>query len=628
MTYRSPVADILFSLNHVAGFDEAIDEGLFGDLDAETAASVIGEAGRFATEAIAPLDRVGDLRRRALRKRRRHHAARLSRRLSRAGPRRLGGRHRHRRNTAAWACRMPSTPPAPRLWTGASMGFALCPLLERRRDRRAQRLRRATRCARPICASSSAGEWTGTMNLTEPQAGSDLNAVKTRAERAPDGTYRIFGQKIFITYGEHDMADNIVHLVLARLPDAPPGTRGLSLFLVPKFLVEPDGSLGARNDVRCASIEHKLGIHASPTCVMIYGDGERRDGLAGRRGKPRPRRDVRDDEQRAARRRHAGRGDRRRAYQQALAYARERRQGRAAPAGGGMSPIVEHPDVQRMLMTMKALVQAARGICHLTAVAIDRSHHAGARRSARSGGERAALLTPIAKAFSTDVGDEVASLGVQVHGGMGYIEETGAAQFMRDARIAAIYEGTNGVQAIDLVQRKLPLSGGAAVAARDRRDARGRRRGGGDGRRGFGATAARLGEAVDALERATAYSSATRSRADPAATRSRARRPISGCSALALGGVCLAKAGLAAQSLAAPSATLRSSAASLWRASSPKNSRPPRRAWRSAIRSGAAALDSLRSSLGGERMSESRPSRARRRRRCASRWRGRKRRTR
>jgi alkylation response protein AidB-like acyl-CoA dehydrogenase len=387
------------------------------------------------------------------------------------------------------------------------------------------------------------------MNLTEPQAGSDLNAVKTRAERAAAGTYRVFGQKIFITYGEHDMADNIVHLVLARLPDAPQGTRGLSLFLVPKFLVEADGSLGDRNDVRCASVEHKLGIHASPTCVMIYGDaggatgwlvGEENRGLAAMFV-------MMNSARLGVGMQGVAIGER--AFQRALAYARERRQGRSAKGGAAMSPIVEHPDVQRMLMTMKALVQAARGICHLTAVAIDRSFHAPSAEERAAAGERAALLTPVAKAFSSDIGDEVASLGVQVHGGMGYIEETGAAQHMRDSRIAAIYEGANGVQAIDLVQRKLPLSGGA-VAAREIAGMRAilaevAER----GEAGFGATAKILSEAIDALEQATAYMREALG-ADPASA-------LSGASAylrlfgLALGGACLAKAGLAAQDQAA-----------------------------------------------------------------------------
>ncbi len=547
MSYRSPVADILFSLKHVAGLDEAIESGLFGDLDVETAASVISEAGRFATEVIAPLDRVGDL-----------NGARCENGAVFTPP---GFREAYRQWAAAGWAGVTAAPEhggmglphsvnvaCGEMWSGASMGFALCPLLSEGAigalNAYGSEALRATYLSRMV-----SGAWTGTMNLTEPQAGSDLNAVKARATRAADGTYRVFGQKIFITYGEHDMADNIVHLVLARLPDAPPGTRGLSLFLAPKFLVEPDGSLGARNDVRCASIEHKLGIHASPTCVMIYGDaggatgwlvGEENRGLAAMFV-------MMNSARLAVGMQGVAIGDK--AYQRALAYARERRQGRSLGGGAGMSPIVEHPDVQRMLMTMKALVQAARGVCHLTALAIDRSFHAPSAAERAAAGERAALLTPIAKAFSSDVGDEVASLGVQVHGGMGYIEETGAAQHMRDSRIAAIYEGANGVQAIDLVQRKLALSGGAVAAA----EIAGMRavltEVAERGEAGFGATAESLSEAVGALERATAYMREALG-ADPASALAGAT-PYLRLFGLALGGACLAKAGLAAQDLAA-----------------------------------------------------------------------------
>ena len=301
------------------------------------------------------------------------------------------------------------------------------------------------------------------MNLTEPQAGSDLSAVRTRAERAEDGSYRLFGQKIFITYGEHDMAENIVHFVLARLPGAPAGTRGLSLFLAPKFLVNADGSLGQRNDLRCAGIEHKLGIHGSPTCVMVYGDNEgAKAWLVGEENRGLAAMFVMMNAARlAVGTQGVAIGDR--AYQQALAYARERRQGRGAKGGDGMAPIIERPDVQRMLMTMKANVHAARGICHLTGVSLDLADHASTEAERTAAANRAALLTPIAKAFSTDIGDETTSIGVQVHGGMGFIEETGAAQHMRDSRIAAIYEGANGIHAIDLVQRKLPLADGETV---------------------------------------------------------------------------------------------------------------------------------------------------------------------
>ena len=394
-----------------------------------------------------------------------------------------------------------------------------------------------------------AGRWTGTMNLTEPQAGSDLNAVRTRAERAADGTYRLFGQKIFITYGEHDMVDNIVHLVLARLPDAPAGTRGLSLFLAPKFLLNPDGSLGQRNDLRCASIEHKLGIHASPTCVMIYGENEgAKAWLIGEENRGLAAMFVMMNAARlAVGTQGVAIGER--AYQQALAFARDRRQGRGPKGGDGMAPIIEHADVQRMLMTMKAYVQAARGICHLTAASLDLASHGRTAEARAAGADRAALLTPIAKAFSSDIGDEATSLGVQIHGGMGFIEETGAAQFMRDSRIAAIYEGANGVQAIDLVQRKLPLAGGETVRneiAGIRDVARAVAERGGEG---FGGAAAPLSEAADALEQATRDMHRWL-QSDPQSALAGASQYLR-LFGLTLGGACLAKAGLAAEALAA-----------------------------------------------------------------------------
>ncbi len=546
MSYRSPVADILFSLKAVARLPEAIRSGLHGDLDWDTVASVVAEAGRFATDEIAPLNRAGDIA-----------GARYEnggvtmpagfgdvyRRWAEAGwggvsaPAEFGGMGLpHLVNVACTE-----------IWNGASMAFALCPLLT---EGAAGALKAfgSRELLDAYLGPMVAGRWSGTMNLTEPQAGSDLNAVKTRAERAEDGTYRLFGQKIFITYGEHDMADNIVHLVLARLPDAPPGTRGLSLFLAPKYIANPDGSLGERNDLRCAGIEHKLGIHASPTCVMIYGEsrgakawlvGEENRGLA-----------AMFVMMNAAR---LGVGTQgvaigERAYQQALAFARDRRQGRGPKGGEAMSPIIEHADVQRMLMTMKANVQAARGICHLTAAALDLANHGRTGEERAAGANRAALLTPIAKAFSTDVGDEATSLGVQIHGGMGFIEETGAAQHMRDSRIAAIYEGANGVQAIDLVQRKLALAGGETVGS----EIAGIRQVVSDvaerGGLGFGATAARLNEAASALEEAT--------RAMLRWLASDQQSALAGASqylrlfGLALGGACLARAGLAAQALA------------------------------------------------------------------------------
>jgi alkylation response protein AidB-like acyl-CoA dehydrogenase len=298
------------------------------------------------------------------------------------------------------------------------------------------------------------GEWAGTMNLTEPQAGSDVGALRTTATPAGDGTYHIKGQKIFITWGEHELTENIVHLVLARLPDAPAGSKGISLFLIPKYLVKPDGSLGARNDLKAVSLEHKLGIHASPTCVMSYGDngecigeivGAPNDGLK-----------AMFTMMNSARINVGAQGVElgERALQQAGAYARERIQSpRAGSPDSTPVAIVEHPDVRRMLLRMRALIEAARALLYYTAGQVDR------------GTSRAHLLVPLIKAWGTDVGMEVTGLGVQVHGGMGYIEETGAAQHLRDARIPPIYEGTNGIQAADLVTRKLELEDGRVLTA-------------------------------------------------------------------------------------------------------------------------------------------------------------------
>ena len=334
-----------------------------------------------------------------------------------------------------------------------------------------------SQCAVPTLQAHAAGEltdlylpklisseWTATMNLTEPQAGSDLGLLTSRAEPADDGTYRLFGQKSFITFGEHDLAENIIHLVLARLPGAPVGTKGISLFVVPKFLVHPDGRLGPRNDLRCGGVEHKLGIRASPTCTMIFGDNGGAVGwLVGE-----PHRGLHCMFTMMNRARLAtglqGVAIAERAYQQALAYAQERRQGRAA-RHDGPAPIIAHPDVRRMLGRMKSLTAAGRALAYFIAAALDDAQHATNEAARRRGGLFADLLTPIFKAFATESGVEVASLGIQVHGGMGYVEETGAAQHWRDARISPIYEGTNGIQAIDLVTRKVAPDGGAGMRA-------------------------------------------------------------------------------------------------------------------------------------------------------------------
>jgi 3-(methylthio)propanoyl-CoA dehydrogenase len=310
------------------------------------------------------------------------------------------------------------------------------------------------------------GQWSGTMNLTEPQAGSDVGALSSRSVPQDDGTYKIFGQKIYITWGEHDLAENIIHLVLARLPDAPSGVKGISLFLVPKFIPDDQGNPGKRNDVACIGLEHKMGIHASPTCTMSYGDNG--GAIGWMIGEPNKGLSYMFTMMNSARLNVGLQGvaiaDA--AFQKAYEYAMERKQGRAEGwTEAGPSPIFHHADVRRMLMTMKSKVSAARAICHMTALASDLSEHAKTPEARKIAKAREELLTPIAKGWSTDMGVEIASLGVQIHGGMGFVEEGGAAQFYRDARIAAIYEGTNGIQAIDLVGRKLAMDGGAPLAA-------------------------------------------------------------------------------------------------------------------------------------------------------------------
>ncbi|HEX8666563.1 MAG TPA: acyl-CoA dehydrogenase [Beijerinckiaceae bacterium] len=544
MSYRAPVAEMVFAMRHVAGLDRAIAEGLHGDLSLDLIETILEEAGKFANDELAPLNRPADLEGLKLE----DGAVRTPRGFREAykawteagwnalpGPEDYGGQGLPTLLNSACV----------EMWNAACMSFGLAPLLtmggvEALAQHGSEELKER------YLAKVVSGEWTATMNLTEPQAGSDLNGLRTRAERAADGSYRITGQKIFITYGEHDMADNIVHLVLARLPDAPPGTRGISLFLVPKIL--PDGT---RNDVRCHSIEHKLGIHASPTCTMVYGDaggatgfliGEENRGLACMFT-------MMNNARLAVALQGVAIAER--AYQQALAYAKERRQGRASGhVGEGMSPIIEHPDVKRMLMTMKALTAAARCISYLTAEAIDRAHRTSDEEARRIAQERASLLTPVAKAFATDVGVEVASLGVQVHGGMGFVEETGAAQHLRDSRINPIYEGTNGIQAIDLVTRKLPLGQGDAVRRQIAAMRGTLQRLVKDATPAFGLTGARLREAVESLDRATSFMLKTLAGNQPDAALAGAT-PYLRLFALAQGGTALAETALAANAAAA-----------------------------------------------------------------------------
>jgi len=448
MTYRPPVEEQRFLLRHVVGMDELAGHNAFAEASPDLVDAILEGAGALAAGAFAPLNRIGD-----------EIGARWSpdgvtmppgfREAYRAyvgggwgtlaGPPEFGGQG------------LPLTLATVVMEDlgSANMGFSLCMMLtpgavEALNHHGSAELRQAW------LPKLITGEWTGTMNLTEPQAGSDVGALKTRAVPDGDGSYRITGQKIFITYGEHDLADNIVHLVLARLPDSPRGTRGISLFLVPKIL--PDGT---RNDLRCVSIERKLGIHASPTCVMAYGDEGRATGwLIGEENKGMAAMFTMMNNSRL----NVGLQGvsiAERAMQQAVGYAMERVQGSRE---GRPARIVEFPDVRRMLLRMKALTQAARALTYYCAGQTDRASlgDEGARA-------RADLLTPLVKAYGTDVGVEVTSLAVQVHGGMGYVEETGAAQHYRDARISPIYEGTNGIQAADLVGRKLGLEGGEVL---------------------------------------------------------------------------------------------------------------------------------------------------------------------
>ena len=500
MTYHAPVADIAFALKHAAGLNTALAEGLYGDLDEETVDSVLAEAGRFASDVIAPLNSVGDKFGTPFKDGKvttppgwkdAYTTWAAAGWNGLAAPAEWGGQDLPHAVNAACI----------EMWNSASMAFGIGPVLtmaaiDALHDYGSDSLKQQ------YLGKLVSGEWMGTMQLTEPQAGSDVGALRSKAVRADDGSYRITGSKIFITYGEHDLTDNIIHFVLARLPDAPPGTKGISLFLIPKFL--PDGT---RNDARAHSVEHKLGIHASPTCTMVYGDqggavgflvGEEHKGMASMFTMMNRARLAVGLQ---------GVGVAERATQQALAYARERKQG---PAG----TIIAYPDIKRMLLTMRTLTGAARAICYATGVAIDRSLRSKTDTARKVAHERASLLTPVAKAFSTDIGIEVASLGVQVHGGMGYIEETGAAQHYRDARIAAIYEGTNGIQAIDLVARKIPLNGGKQVALYIDELRRTVKAVQSSNAPAFGDTAARLGEAIDSLERATRWLLAQKSADD------------------------------------------------------------------------------------------------------------------
>ena len=458
--YTPPLDDIRFVLDEILDLAALAKLPDFEHADPDLVHGALAEAGRFAAQVIAPLNRIGDVQ----------HSRRNAdgsvttpagfvpayAQYVAAGwgsvpfPAEYGG--------GAFPWLVATT--IGEMMASANMAFALGPTLTQGAIdlllAHASEQQKETYLPKMV-----SGEWTGTMNLTEPDAGSDLGAVRTKAVADGDSTWRITGQKSFITHGEHDLTDNIIHLVLARAADAPPGTRGISCFIVPKVLVAPDGELGERNRVVCLSIEDKLGIHASPTCVLEFDGaegyliGELNHGMRYMFTMMNNARLCVGVQ---------GLAVAERAYQQAVAYAQERQQGRGPGAPAGVSsPIIDHPDVRRMLLTQKASIEALRSLAYLVAESMDLAVHHSDQTVRESRHELVELLTPVTKAWGTDLGVELTSLALQVHGGAGYIEETGAAQHFRDARIAPIYEGTNGIQAIDLVARKLPMRDGAAV---------------------------------------------------------------------------------------------------------------------------------------------------------------------
>jgi alkylation response protein AidB-like acyl-CoA dehydrogenase len=462
-TYIAPVRDMQFVIRELAGLEQLTGLPGYEEATPELAEAVLEEAAKLASEVLAPLNKTGDERGASLTRDGVVAAQGFGaayRQFVENGWNGLGGDPEYGGQGLPGLIAAATV----EIWNSANMAFALCPLLTAGATEALKQHGSRELKARYLPKLVS-GEWTGTMNLTEPQAGSDLSAVRTKA--VPEGDhYRLYGQKIFITWGDHDMTDNVVHLVLARTPDAPEGVRGISLFLVPKVLVDADGNLGQRNDVRCVSIEHKLGIHASPTCVMSFGDtlgaigflvGQENKGLAHMFTM------MNEARQKVG---LQGLGIAERAYQAARDYAKERVQGRAAgQKSGDRVTIIHHPDVRRMLLTMKSQIEAMRAFGYVLAADIDLAHKHPDEAERQRRQARVDLLIPVLKGWCTELGVEIASLGVQVYGGMGFIEETGACQYLRDARIAPIYEGTTGIQAADLVGRKLPADKGWAMAA-------------------------------------------------------------------------------------------------------------------------------------------------------------------
>ena len=465
MAYVAPLKDMLFNIRYLARIEQIAQLPGFEDAGLETAQAVLEESARFNQDVVAPLNEAGDRNPSSWK----DGVVTTTPGFKQAFRQFAAGGWQGLQHPADFGGQgLPKTIGAAcgEMLNSANLSFALCPLLT---DGAIEALLTAGSDALKVTYLEKlvSGEWTGTMNLTEPQAGSDLALVRTRAEPLPDGRYKLFGTKIFITYGEHDMADNIVHLVLARVQGAPEGVKGISLFVAPKFLVNADGSLGPRNDVRCVSIEHKLGIKASPTAVLQFGDAG--EGAIG---------ELVGEENRGLEymfimmnaARYAvgvqGIAVAETAYQKAAAFAKERVQSR--PVDGSVAasaPIIHHPDVRRMLMTMRALTEGCRAMASVAAAAYDAAHHHPDAQVRKDNQAFYEFMVPLVKGYSTEMSLEVSSLGVQVHGGMGFIEETGAAQFYRDARILPIYEGTTAIQANDLVGRKTARDGGKGAKA-------------------------------------------------------------------------------------------------------------------------------------------------------------------
>ena len=462
-SYRPPLTDIRFTLEHVLDLPSLLEAEAFAELDTDTVFGAVEEAARFFTGVVEPLEVIGD-----------QQGTKLLEDGTVKTP--DGWADAYQKMVAAgWGALVfdpayggggfPETIGIvlQEFMVSCNMSFSLCPLLGQGAIHAIESVADEM-IVEKYLSKLVTGEWTGTMNLTEPDAGSDVGALRTKAEPVGDGSYKITGQKIFITYGDHDMTDNIVHLVLAKTPGAPAGTKGISCFVVPKVMVNDDGSLGEPNDVRCVAVEHKMGIHASPTCVMSYGDNDGAIGwlLGNEFDGMRVMFVMMNMARLSVGVQGLGVGER--ALQAAVEYAHERKQGRAPGAErGASSPIVDHPDVKRMLLTTRAQVEAMRLVCYLNVTTLDRARHATDPDEAQRLQELCDLLIPITKSWCTDLGVETTSTTLQVFGGMGYIEETGVAQYFRDARIAPIYEGTNGIQALDLVSRKMPMRAGAVT---------------------------------------------------------------------------------------------------------------------------------------------------------------------